>query len=177
MLIATLSGSGWCAYNSGVPRGLVADVVKAVSCPVPPAFVRSVLGAAWELVGTAADAPAEVAVRITGDRELRRLNRRFLGVDAATDVLSFPSGTASGPLPGHLGDIAVSWPAVVRQARSYGHSEEAELALLCVHGLLHLLGRDHATLGEERAMWEETRRCLGAAGIGDLAEERLPLRS
>jgi probable rRNA maturation factor len=114
----------------------------------------------------------ELTVRITGDRELRRLNRDFLGLDEVTDVLSFPSGDSTG----YLGDLALSWPAVVRQAEHFGHSEADELALLCVHGLLHLLGWDHETAEQERAMWEETHRCLAAAGV-TVAGGRLPLRS
>lgn len=142
------------------------NVVRAVRCPVRVAYLRAVLGAAWGVVGGAA--AGEVSVRITGDRELRRLNRSFLGIDEVTDVLSFPAGP--GP---YLGDLAVSWPAVRRQAAEHGHPEESELALLLVHGLLHLLGRDHASAPEERAMWAETRACLRAAGVA-IAPGRLP---
>ena len=154
-------------------------VTKAVRCPVAPVFIRSVMEVAWRSAGGPAaaragvpDVPEEISVRVTGDRELRRLNRSFLGLDEVTDVLSFPSGE-----PGYLGDLAVSWPAVVRQAAAYGHPEAVELALLCVHGLLHLLGRDHDTAAAERSMWAETRRCLAAAGVGPLGAERLPLRT
>ena len=151
---------------------LTVAVVKAArGVPVPARFVRSVLEAAAGAAGGAGEA-GEVTVRVTGDRELRRLNREFLGHDEVTDVLSFPSGEG-----GYLGDIAVSWPAVVRQAAAFGHSSEAELAVLCVHGLLHLLGWDHATADEERAMWAETERCLAAAGVSGVAPGRLPLRS
>jgi probable rRNA maturation factor len=103
----------------------------------------------------------EVSVRLSGDRELRRLNRDFLGEDATTDVLSFPSGEEGG----YLGDIALSWPAIRRQASEYGHTVEAETAVLCVHGLLHLLGWDHRTPSEEREMWRLTRACLAAARV------------
>jgi probable rRNA maturation factor len=152
------------------------EVVKAVPCPVAPAYVRRVLAAASGVAGrpdaTPAPAEAAITVRITGDRELRRLNREFLGEDQATDVLSFPAGEPGGYLAGYLGDVAVSWPAVERQAREHGHAAETELSLLCVHGYLHLLGWDHATAAEERAMWAATRDCLAAAGV-DLAEGRL----
>jgi probable rRNA maturation factor len=103
-----------------------------------------------------------MTVRITGDRELRRLNRDFLGEDRTTDVLSFPSGDAGS---GYLGDVALSWPAVVRQAARHGHAEDVEAALLVVHGLLHLLGWDHASPREEREMTRLTLACLGRAGI------------
>ncbi|HET7467495.1 MAG TPA: rRNA maturation RNase YbeY [Candidatus Dormibacteraeota bacterium] len=145
------------------------DVVRAVPAPVPPAYVRAVLARAAGVPEIAARMPAgaaSVAVRIMGMAEMRRLNRRFAGEDHATDVLSFAGAGA------HLGDLAVSWPAVVRQARTYRHTQRAELALLCVHGLLHLLGWDHATAAEEREMTRLTLAALAAAGVR-LAPRRL----
>jgi probable rRNA maturation factor len=142
-------------------------VVKAVRAPLAPAYLRAVLAAAIEEPAVAAAAePAgsqpEMTVRVTGDRELRRLNREFLGEDHATDVLSFPSGHVAG---GYLGDLALSWPAVGRQAEAFGHAPEVEAALLAVHGLLHLLGWDHATPAEEREMTRLTLACLARSGL------------
>jgi probable rRNA maturation factor len=77
---------------------------------------------------------------VTGDAELRSLNLRFRGKDAATDVLSFPSG-ASDP----IGEIAVSLGRARAQARERGHSIEEEVCVLLLHGILHLLGMDHET--------------------------------
>src|ERR1700736_2810720 len=112
----------------------VISVVKAVRAPVAPARIRSLIEAAAagpELAARLPDGGWELAIRISGDRELRRLNRRFLGEDHATDVLSFPSEERE---PGaHLGDIVISWPAVTRQAAEFGHSEVSELGLLAVH--------------------------------------------
>jgi probable rRNA maturation factor len=143
------------------------EVVKAVRAPLAPAYLRAVLGSALqEPAVAAAAAPAgaepEMTVRITGDRELRRLNREFLGEDHATDVLSFPSGDLAG---GYLGDLALSWPAVTRQAEAFGHAAEIEAALLAVHGLLHLLGWDHATPPEEREMTRLTLACLARSAL------------
>jgi probable rRNA maturation factor len=75
--------------------------------------------------------------RITGDAELRRLNRDFLGKDYPTDVLSFPSDGAG------LGDIAISRHRAAAQAAAFGHTLTRELQLLMLHGLLHLKGMDH----------------------------------
>jgi probable rRNA maturation factor len=139
-----------------------ADVVKAVPTPVPPAFVRKVLAKAAtvpEIAARLRPGTNDVAVRVTDDEELRRLNRTYAGDDHATDVLSF-AGEGD-----HLGDIAVSWPAVVRQARDHRHPAETELALLCVHGLLHLAGWDHATAAENREMTRLTRAALELSGI------------
>jgi probable rRNA maturation factor len=75
---------------------------------------------------------------VTGDAELRRLNKQFRDKDSATDVLSFAStGTAS------LGDIAISLQRARAQAREFGHTVEQEVSILMLHGVLHLMGMDH----------------------------------
>jgi probable rRNA maturation factor len=82
-----------------------------------------------------------VACLITGDQELRELNRRFLRKDYATDVLSFP---ASKDTPnGQPGEMAISLDRAFAQAAALGHSLEEELRILMLHGLLHLAGMDH----------------------------------
>ena len=77
---------------------------------------------------------------ITDDRELRRLNRQFLGHDEPTDVLSFPEPGQDG----FLGEMAISVDRARDQARAGGHSLDDEMRILMLHGLLHLLGMDHA---------------------------------
>ena len=134
-------------------RASVVEVVKAVRAPLAPRFIRSVVTAATEVPEVAARLPLagwSVTIRVSGDRELHRLNRDFLGEDEPTDVLSFPSGDAEAT--GYLGDIVISWPAVLRQAAAFTHTPEVEAALLCVHGLLHLLGWDHAAREAEKEM-------------------------
>jgi len=137
-------------------------VTKAVSGAPPATFIKEVLAGAATLPEIAARLlPGEstVAVRLTSDAELRRLNRTYAGEDHTTDVLSF-AGDGH-----HLGDIAISWPATVRQAKEYGHSQTTELALLCVHGLLHLAGWDHLSAGERQEMTRLTKAALKASGI------------
>jgi probable rRNA maturation factor len=151
------------------PSGLKVDVVNAVRAPVQPSQIRSLIRNAARLPEVAArlpDGPATVALRITDDSELRRLNRDFSAHDAVTDVLSFPGDD------GHLGDLAISWPAVRRQAEAHGHSADTELALLCVHGFLHLLGWDHATVAQRREMTRITVAALAEAGF-EVAPGRL----
>jgi probable rRNA maturation factor len=145
---------------------LEVEVVKAVRVTVPPAFLRTLLHRAVQVPEVEARLPAgsaTIAVRLTNDDELRRLNHDFAGHDAATDVLSF---AGSGE---HLGDLAISWPAVLRQAREFGEPAQTELALLSVHGLLHLLGWDHETAAERKEM---TRITLAALA---LSEVKLPM--
>jgi len=78
---------------------------------------------------------------ITDDRELRLLNRRFLGHDYATDVLSFPAGDGGET----LGEMAISAGRAAAQAREFGHSQLDEIRILMLHGVLHLMGMDHET--------------------------------
>jgi probable rRNA maturation factor len=145
------------------------EIINAVRAPVAVAPLRSVIRRAARVPEVAARIPAgpqTLAVRLTDDSELRRLNRDFSADDAVTDVLSFEGDDS------HLGDLAISWPAVERQAAEHGHVPETELALLCVHGLLHLLGWDHATAQERREMSRVTVAALRESGL-DLAPGRL----
>lgn len=141
---------------------LEVEVIKAVRAPVPAHFVRQVLQRAASIPEVAARLPegtATVAVRLTGDKELRRLNRDYAGEDSVTDVLSF---AGSGE---HVGDLAISWPTAVRQSKAFGHDAETEVALLSVHGLLHLLGWDHVGVPERREMNRITRAALKLSGV------------
>ncbi len=96
---------------------------------------------------------------VTGDAELRKLNREFRGKDYATDVLSFGAQPAALP---HIGDLAISSMRARAQAREFGHSTEDELRILMLHGVLHLLGMDHETDGGRMARAERRwRRELG----------------
>lgn len=101
------------------------------------------LNAFLKKASEAAGLKGDVSVMLTGDEELRRLNREFRGKNRPTDVLSFP---APDPLKGHqpvAGDLAVSVETAVRQAAEFGHPLETELQILLLHGLLHLGGYDH----------------------------------
>jgi probable rRNA maturation factor len=141
---------------------LEVEVFKAVKSPIPPSFLRRLLQRAATVPEVEARLPAvqaTVAVRLTDDEELHRLNLEFARMDSSTDVLSF---AGSGL---HIGDLAISWPATLRQARQYGHPDETELGLLAVHGLLHLLGWDHATATQRREMTRLTLAALALSGL------------
>jgi probable rRNA maturation factor len=99
---------------------------------------------------------AEVSVVFVDDAEMRNLNRNYRGGNKSTDVLAFPmnEGRFAAINPELLGDIVISVPQARRQAEQHDHSLERELTVLLIHGLLHLLGYDHATDEEEREMKE-----------------------
>jgi probable rRNA maturation factor len=83
----------------------------------------------------------EVAVQLTTDAAIRKLNRQFRGKNQATDVLSFPAGGIGAEEI--AGDLAISVPTALRQAIEQGHSLSTEIKVLILHGLLHLAGYDH----------------------------------
>jgi len=96
----------------------------------------------------------EVTLVITGDEQIQELNLEYLGNDTPTDVLSFPSDEID-PDSGfpYLGDIILSYPRAAEQAIASGHPVSAELELLIVHALLHLLGYDHVDPIGKAKMW------------------------
>ncbi len=113
-------------------------------------------------------AAGTVAVLVTNDEGIRRMNRDFRGVDRPTDVLSFPSLEGeSTPADGDfLGDIALSLERAAAQALEYGHSLKRELSFLAVHGALHLLGYDHADDAGRCEMFKIQDQILDKMGIG-----------
>jgi probable rRNA maturation factor len=107
----------------------------------------------------------EWSILLTGDDQIQNLNRIYRKKNRPTDVLAFAQtegegGDRAGRL---LGDVIVSVPTARRQAATARRSLEAEVTMLLAHGLLHLLGWDHATDAEDRRMRRETRRLCAAA--------------
>lgn len=119
---------------------------------VTPARLRAAARAA--LKHQAAPQPGELTIVLTSDQALRTLNRDFLGHDHVTDVLSFPSDDINPEAnTRYFGDIVIAYPRARAQALRGGHPIWAELQLLIVHGVLHLLGYDHAEPAERDRMW------------------------
>lgn len=109
-------------------------------------------------------APASLSVVLADDETVRDLNRRYLGIDAPTDVLSFAfagDDFPAAPGPTQLGEVIISLPTARRQAARAGHSLADELAHLLVHGILHLLGHDHASAAGRRRMRAREEALLG----------------
>ena len=110
-----------------------------------------------------------VTVLVTDDEAVRKLNARYRGVDAPTDVLSFPAEDDDLP-PGleedpYLGDILIAYPYTAAQALQDGHNLDHVLILLAVHGALHLLGFEHDNAERQAAMWEAQAAILKALNV------------
>lgn len=159
------------AMTLRAPRGL------SRLAPALRALVRSTLAAEGRRVG-------EIGIVLAGDAELRALNRRWRGIDRATDVLSFgyeipgakrgaKQNPAPGPRPSVSGDLVISLDRVNAQARRYRVSRGREMARLAVHGALHLAGLDHQQPAERRSMRRLEDRALEAAAAAVRALDRL----
>ena len=127
--------------------------------------------------------PCAVAIRLCGDEEIHQINREYRGVDRATDVLSFPTvNYPAGVTAGQadrllrrewddeldavmLGDLIISVPHVIAQAKEYGHSVEREAAYLTVHGLCHLMGYDHMEDEDKRRMRAMEEKILASIAM------------
>jgi len=152
------------------------DVVQraGIWSPVSASRIAEAATAALEAAG--APAPGSVTIVLTDDPELADLNREHMGLEGATDVLSFPmlqpaefpSHAGTGGRRTHIGDIAISVERAIEQAAQgrggqtgdVAWSAEDELRLLVTHGTLHLCGHDHAEPDEELAMRALERRLL-----------------
>jgi probable rRNA maturation factor len=109
---------------------------------------------------------ADLTLVLTGDTQIQKLDRDFMGIDSPTDVLSFPA-SETDPETGrcYLGDIIISITRAKAQAAAAGHSLEAELSLLVIHGILHILGYDHARKEEKIRMWNVQAKILKELNI------------
>ncbi len=130
--------------------------------------VRRDLAKALALTGHRDD---ELSLLFVGSRRMKHLNSRYRGIPKETDVLSFPMA-AEEPvpfaavlspqtgLPPLLGDIVISVPRTIEQARAHGSSFHEELLRLLIHGLLHLIGYDHETDRRRRLRMEKKEKEL-----------------
>ncbi|MBQ9264245.1 MAG: cytidine deaminase [Clostridia bacterium] len=136
------------------------------------------------------DLPVYAQVRVTGNEEIREMNRTYRSTDRATDVLSFPSTNAK---PNHtlghtpqkllrerdetgwcfLGDIIISLERAKEQADEYGHSLQRELGYLTAHALFHLMGYDHMNEQDKERMRAMEEKALNQAGIGRVTDDEL----
>ena len=134
--------------------------------------------------------PVYAQIRITGDDEIREINREYRNVDRATDVLSFPStscrpektlGSCEKKLLQErdetglcfLGDMIISLTRAREQAQEYGHSLQRELAYLTAHSLFHLMGYDHMQEKDKERMRSMEEKALSRAGISRVTDDEL----
>ena len=115
---------------------------------------------------------AELSVLLTDDRGIQELNRQHREKDKPTDVLAFPMAEGVPDPAGILGDVVISLDTADRQARSRGRPLVEEVRFLLAHGVLHLVGYDHAEAGEKREMVAMTRRLVRSAPLPTPATRR-----
>ncbi len=111
----------------------------------------------------------DLTILLSDDAEIQALNRDYRGYDKATDVLSFEAherDPETGVL--YLGDIIISLERATEQAEKGGHPLVAETQLLVVHGVLHLLGHDHAEAEEKAEMWQHQAKILARLGLSHI---------
>jgi probable rRNA maturation factor len=106
----------------------------------------------------------DVVVLLTDDAAVQEINARFRDRDQPTNVLSFPAAESAAP---HLGDLVLALGVCAAEAAAQGKSLADHLTHLTVHGVLHLLGRDHVEEVEAEAMEAEERTLLASLGVAD----------
>lgn len=139
-------------------------VSRSYAAYVKRPWLKQVIKETMAMEGVAS---AELSLVITGDRRIRQINREYRRKDAPTDVIAFALTERTGDefiAPPddvrHLGEVVVSCPRAAAQAEERGHSTQRELAILIVHGILHLLGYDHEKPAEARKMGARERSIL-----------------
>lgn len=111
----------------------------------------------------------DLSLILTNDEEVQSLNRHYRGYDKPTDVLSFEANETD-PETGrlYLGDIVISLERAMQQAEQGGYPLLSEVQLLVVHGVLHLLGHDHAEADEKAKMWHHQAEVLARLDLSDI---------
>ena len=126
-------------------------------------IVRRAVAAAAATVSTTG---TELAIVLTDDSAIRQLNRLWRGIDAPTNVLSFPSKRTADE-PSHLGDVVLAFETIAREAEAEGKPFAHRLAHLAVHGFLHLIGYDHERDADAQIMEQTERKILRRLNIPD----------
>ena len=132
------------------------------------ALARRAVEAALAVAGNPPQEDVELSLLLADDEAVRALNRAWRGKDKATNVLSFPANPHPGmPGPQPLGDVALAFETVAREAETEGKTLADHATHLIVHGVLHLLGYDHETQAEAEIMEALEVEALARLGIAD----------
>jgi probable rRNA maturation factor len=159
-----------------MPRSLspVTDILVGSDCWQQQADCETIIQRAIDAAAAAVEistTDAEVAVMLTDDAGIRALNRDWRGFDKPTNVLSFPAPSPPGRIeanaPRMLGDIAIAYETVQREAEAEHKPFAHHLSHLAVHGFLHLIGYDHETDADAEAMEDLERTILARLDIPD----------
>jgi probable rRNA maturation factor len=143
-------------------------VDEALEIAVEPAWLEAV--ARRVLAAENVGAQTEMGLVISSDERVQELNRDYRDIDEPTDVLAFSAREEAAGLPPfipppdgvlHLGEVIISYPQALIQAEEHGHPLQKELAILLIHGLLHLLGYDHEKSDAKRKMRAREKELLG----------------
>lgn len=153
------------------PHGCKIDVLVESDLWQHPQAKAVVLRAVRAAAAALSTKRAELAVVLADDAAIRLLNRDWRGVDAATNVLSFPTKRLGDGAP-LLGDIVLAYETIAREAHRDGKPFAHHLAHLAVHGFLHLNGYDHGSAEDAAAMERLERAILRRLDIGDPYRER-----
>jgi probable rRNA maturation factor len=139
-----------------------------------PAISKSLIERAAQAALKNQSADGDMTIVLTDDARLHELNREYLSVDSPTDVLSFPA-SETDPETGapYWGDILISMPRAESQANAAGHPLKSEVQLLIVHGVLHLLGHDHADAKQKAKMWKAQTEILESLGLSGIVIREL----
>ena len=152
---------------------MIAQASWTRALPSAPALCRRAARAAWTHGASARlkrrGAAAEMAVMLTSDAAIRKLNAAYRKKDKPTNVLSFPAGDAPLGTPGGLilGDVVIAYGTVAKEAKEDRKSLKDHLSHMVVHGVLHLLGYDHETTPDAVTMERLETKILSALGIAD----------
>ncbi|MSQ10809.1 MAG: rRNA maturation RNase YbeY [Dehalococcoidia bacterium] len=184
----------WSRYPHRQSSRLRNDMAYRIHLSVDPRYRRKITDkrlrewASATLTALQQPDGTELELAVSGDDEIQELNRTYRGVNAPTDVLSFPYTEMAAPAPFYgddvpehdgmdgpfilppdsgaiLGELVISYPYAEHQAKTAGHAVTEELALLVVHGILHLVGHDHTEPDDQARMWAQTNAILSALGL------------
>jgi probable rRNA maturation factor len=145
------------------------QIEEAFVAQISPGWLISAAQATLEAEG---HRNGQLTLLVTDNETLHRLNQTYLGIDAPTDVLSFGGESPDFVNPPdtevYLGDVVIAYPQAEAQATAAGHPIQAELALLVIHGMLHLMGYDHVAPEDKVAMWKRQAEVLAQLGLAQI---------